>query len=194
MPLPIKKRYLSPEVLEATAATVAKAARDAGVNVALMGGYAMHHYGSDRLTGDIDFIADGRVPGMRSVRGISIEGEPAGVTGKVDGVEVDLVMRTGDYEALFEEALSQAVTIRGTNVRVVTPEHLVAIKMEAKRPKDQTDLDYLLASGVVDQDKARAIVKRHLGPYAAQELDSLAESAQFMQARANPTRRRRRRA
>jgi hypothetical protein len=66
--------------------------------------------------------------------------------------------------------------VRELGVRVARPEHLVALKMAAARDKDVLDMKFLLGvEGLVDGGKARAIVRRHLGPYAAQEFDRVVD-------------------
>jgi len=48
---------LSLEEMHAGLAEIASLAREAQVSIALVGGVALYHYGSDRLTADIDFAA-----------------------------------------------------------------------------------------------------------------------------------------
>lgn len=59
-----KRQFLSPERLDKGAAAVLEAAKKERVDVAIGGGYALQIYGSPRLTGDVDIVADaGLLPG-----------------------------------------------------------------------------------------------------------------------------------
>ena len=66
---------------------------------------------------------------------------------------------------------------------VVSPEYLLAMKMVARRPKDLFDLAALLDLRVVDEAKALRIVRRLLGAYAAQDLRSHIEEANWRRQR-----------
>ena len=69
-----QKRFLDPKQLESAAAEVGALAKQEGVRVALIGGFALQHYGSDRLTGDIDFAADSVLEGLPSGPPLSFGG------------------------------------------------------------------------------------------------------------------------
>ena len=60
---------------------------------------------------------------------------------------------------------------------------LVAMKLVAGREKDHLDLHYILTAAI-DYKLARNIVKKHLGLYAAEELDGMREEARWMKGRA----------
>ena len=65
------RRFLAPELLIAGVSEIVAIAARARVTALLVGGLAMQHYGSDRLTGDLDFAACAqalertRAPGLR---------------------------------------------------------------------------------------------------------------------------------
>ena len=82
-----------------------------------------------------------------------------------------LVVRADKYRALYEAAVEHATRVEGVPVFVVNGEYLIAMKMVAGRPKDDADLEFLIADGGVDLERARAVVSEHLGPYAVDELE-----------------------
>jgi hypothetical protein len=166
-------RFLSPQQLLAGVAEVLALARMEGIEVVLVGGLAMQLYGSDRLTGDLDFAADATLDALPSLRQLTFGGVQ---TTTPSGVPVDFIVRNDDYRTLYREAMNVSPMASAFGVRVVPPSYLVAMKMAAGRDKDTLDLKFLLSQdGLVDAVATRAIVRRHLGPYAAQEFDRIAD-------------------
>jgi hypothetical protein len=157
--------------------------------VLIVGGLAMQHYGSDRLTGDVDVAAGRVLAGLAPVRDLTFGGVAA-VTPA--GLPVDLIVRNDVYADLFDEAIFAGVRVPDLPAPVVRPEYLVAMKMVAGRGKDWLDLEALLALGVVDLARARAVVGKHLGPFAVQEFDRIVEEVAWRTSGGGPTRRGRR--
>lgn len=174
-------RFLSPDQLVQGVEEVRAIAARARVSVLLVGGFAMQHYGSDRLTGDLDFAARA-VPSALPVLGSL---EFGGVQSQTpSGVPLDFIVRADDYAPLYEEAVVAATVNAELGVKIVRPEHLVAMKMAAGRGKDLLDLKFLLAQeGLVELGRAREIVRKHLGPYAAREFDRLLDEVAWEKAR-----------
>lgn len=174
-------RFLAPEQLIAGVSEIAAIAARARATVLLVGGLAMQHYGSDRLTGDLDFAAR-KVPKELPVLGtLSFGGVQ---TSTPSGVPVDFIVRGDDYAELYRDAILASPVVPELGVRVVLPEYLAAMKMAAGRDKDFLDLKFLLSQeGLVDAAKARVIVRKHLGPYAAREFDSLVDEAAWLKSR-----------
>ena len=169
-----RRRFLSTEVLDRTANEMARLARQQGIRAAVVGGLAMQIYGSDRLTMDVDFIAD------RSIQGPSVRDKVAFGGDKLlasQGVPVDWIVRADAYKALYEEALGKAEAVEGQDYLVVTLPYLAAMKMAARRDKDFLDLTELLSSGDLDVKEARRIIRRHLGEYAAEDFDDRVHQA-----------------
>jgi hypothetical protein len=84
------------------------------------------------------------------------------------------------FQKLFEEALQDSkrngprARVGEREIRVVALHYLVALKLASDRPQDEVDLQALLAKEALDYPRAREIVERHLGHFAARRLDRLA--------------------
>lgn len=163
-----KTRFLDADEIERGIGEVAQLATAQGVHVALIGGAALQLLGSDRLTKDIDFAADHLLDGLAAQGSLEFGGIKATTS---SGVPVDLVVRDDKYRALYEAAVEHAIRVEGVPVLVVQGEYLIAMKMVAGRPKDDADLEFLIAEGGVDLERAKAVVAEHLGPYAVDELE-----------------------
>lgn len=108
-----------------------------------------------------------------------------GLAVRTDQLRIDFIDRSeGGLDRLFEEAIHEAATrggqapIGGHEVPVVSPEHLVAMKVVAAERRDQGDAVRLLkALPDLDLRRARAIVATHGGPGSANLLDTLAREA-----------------
>ena len=175
-----RKKFLNPVVLAEATSQIGALSRAEDVKIALVGGFALQLYGSDRLTGDIDFAADERVRALPRGPALSFGGEQ---TEAPNGVPVDWIIRSDDYAELFSDAVQKAARMKGVPVPVARPEHLAAMKMVAKRARDEADLEFLIASGVADPTKTRRVVKKFLGPYAANEFDRMAEEVMWKASR-----------
>lgn len=175
-----QKKMLSPEVLEQATAELAGLAKQEGVRIALIGGFALQQYGSQRLTGDVDVVAERRIEALPRGPALSFGGEQ---TQSPNGVPVDMVLRDDDFASLYDDALARAKRRRGLPVPLVGPEHLAAMKMVAGRGRDMTDLEFLITSGALDRKKARKVIREHLGAYAAKEFERIVEEAEWKASR-----------
>lgn len=171
-----EKRFLDPKQLELAVREVSALARQEGIRIALIGGFALQYYGSDRLTGGVDFAAERMLAGLPGGKALSFGGVQ---TQTSSGIPVDLVVREDDYRALYEEAISKAVTVEELGVPLVLPEYLAAMKMAAARDRDSLDLEFLVRARVFEPPKARQVIYRHLGPYAAQEFDRIVDEVEW---------------
>lgn len=172
-------RFLTSAELDMAAAEVAKIA--ARRTIAIAGGYAMHLYGSDRLTMDLDVIARAPLPSLQHGNPLSFGGY---VTMTPYGFPVDVILRADDFRTLYEDAVRTARWMSNVPIRVVKPEHLAAMKMAAGRPKDDLDLIFLL--GRMDpaaRARTRRVVRRFLGPYGAKDLELRFAEADWIRAR-----------
>ena len=161
-------------------AEVAEVARDEGVRVALIGGYALQLYGSDRLTGDIDVVAEASLAQLPPGPPLSFGGYQ---TEAPNGVPIDLVLRSDDYTSLYDEALADAVRMQESAMPVARLEHIAAMKMVASRPRDDADLEWIILSGEADLQAARTVIHRHLGRYAADEWERLVDETRWRASR-----------
>ncbi len=90
---------------------------------------------------------------------------------EADNINVDFIDRysvdEGDLSRLFEEAIDSAtesITIEETELYVVSPEHLIAMKISTFERKDEDDAKNLLEYDFVDIKKLREIVDRNIAP------------------------------
>jgi hypothetical protein len=143
----------------------------------IAGGLAMQLWGSPRLTGDLDVVAD---------EPLGYAGEPlsfGGVRTTESGIKLDVIVRNDEWRDLYVEAIDHAVDMDGVPLPVVTPEYLVAMKMVAGRGKDEEDVKYLVTMTDFDQPRTEAVVRRHLGAYAVKELRAIVDEAKWRRSR-----------
>lgn len=140
-----------------TARKVFEIADNNNIESALVGGVAMYLYGSDRLTKDIDFIANQRLP-LETVRFLSFGGERYAVKIGEKTIDVDWIVRRDNYKDFYRQALADAV-ILSNGIRIVSAEWLTILKYIAGRGKDDLDAIWLLQqSGLVN----RRTIKQNL--------------------------------
>lgn len=175
-----KGNFLDQAAMEGAITALAEEARAQGVDAAVIGGYAMQHYGSDRLTTDVDFVATGPLRGYKAQGTLSFGGVKIVAPNRVP---VDWVVRDDDFAGLYEEALAKSKRLR-LGFRIVAPDYLAAMKLSAGRAKDLDDLIFLLREGLVDVKKAGKIVYRLVGgQFARQEFERIVEEAEWRRRR-----------
>ena len=78
----------------------------------------------------------------------------------IEGVPVQFIPA---YNALVEEAVKEAKTVRyqGIRVRVLLPEHLVAIMLQTFRPKDRSRIPQFLEEAKLNRARLSGILGRH---------------------------------
>lgn len=109
---------------------------------ALAGGLAMHLYGSPRLTKDVDIIAS-KPLSLTPKHRLRFGGSNYTLQiGKYE-VPIDWIVRNDGYEKYYRAALQEAIQLPN-GLRVVTPEWLVILKLNAGRQKDYDDIVFLL--------------------------------------------------
>lgn len=109
---------------------------------ALAGGLAMHLYGSQRLTKDVDIIASKDLS-LTPKYTLSFGGSSYTLqVGKYE-IPIDWIVRNDGYELFYQAALKQAIKLPN-GLRLVTPEWLVILKFNAGRQKDLDDIVFLL--------------------------------------------------
>jgi len=109
---------------------------------ALAGGLAMHLYGSQRLTKDVDIIASQNLS-LTPKHQLSFGGGSYALQiGKYE-VPIDWIVRSDGYQKYYQAALKDAIRLPN-GLRIVTPEWLVILKIIAGRQKDFDDVVFLL--------------------------------------------------
>lgn len=152
-------------------------ADDENVKAAILGGVAMHLYGSDRLTHDVDFVADGCLHSKEVLRPLTFGGE---VYASHLGIDVDWIVRSDEQAELYEEALENSEWVLDQRFRIVRPEYLAIIKLAARRSKDYDDLmTLLMKEGLVDAPTAFKITERILGTYAREDFEAAVAEAEW---------------
>ncbi len=147
--------------LEATL-KIGEIAKNQKVGWALVGGLAMHLYGSDRLTKDVDIIADkllniSPILGYLKQGGVRYEIETS-----TNKVSVDWIIRRDEAKRYYDEALKDAVSLEG--IPIISPEWLVILKYIAGRFKDQEDAVFLLSrKDLVDRNKIKDLIVKIVG-------------------------------
>lgn len=138
------------------------------IDWALVGGIAMHLYGSPRLTKDVDVIASAILP-LDAERSLNFGGERYQVkVGKIF-VPLDWIVRKDTARKFYESALKEAYKLP-SGLPIVTPEWLVILKYIAGCFKDQQDAVYLLKQkGLVD----RRAIRRKIIQVAGREFYAL---------------------
>lgn len=109
---------------------------------AVAGGLAMYFYGSPRLTKDVDIIASQDLA-LTPAHRLSIGGSSYTLQVGNYSVQVDWIVRSDGYQKYYRVALKESVTLPN-GLRVVSPEWLVILKLNAGRQKDYDDIVFLL--------------------------------------------------
>lgn len=112
------------------------------VEFAIAGGLAMHLYGFERATKDVDFVAERRLP-MEVKRYLSFGGERYQIEIGGEKIDVDWIMRRDKYKEFYQLAFAEA-EILPNGFKILSPEWLVILKYIAGRPKDEIDMLWLL--------------------------------------------------
>lgn len=121
---------------------------------AVAGGLAMYFYGSPRLTKDVDIIASKNLS-LTPEHKLSFGGSSYTLQVGKYAVQIDWIVRSDGYQKYYRAALKEAVKMPN-GLRVVTPEWLVLLKINAGRQKDLDDVVFLLKqSNLVDRPKVK---------------------------------------
>jgi hypothetical protein len=109
---------------------------------ALAGGLAMHLYGSLRLTKDVDIIASEHLS-LTPQHKLSFGGSSYTLQVGKYVIQIDWIVRSDGYQKYYRAALKDAIKLPN-GLRIVTPEWLVILKINAGRQKDLDDIVFLL--------------------------------------------------
>ncbi|MGE0130220.1 MAG: hypothetical protein AB7U82_19210 [Blastocatellales bacterium] len=109
---------------------------------ALAGGLAMHLYGSPRLTKDVDIIAS-RELSLTPQHRLNFGGSSYSLQVGKYTVQIDWIVRNDGYQKYYRAALNDAIEL-SNGLRLVKPEWLAILKINAGRQKDLDDIVFLL--------------------------------------------------
>lgn len=135
---------------------VHRALAAAGIPHAIGGALALAFYGAPRETTDIDvnvFVpADRRPEVRRALEPFAPDGHPIHVFYSHDALHEEMAKAT------------RLVPFRGTEIPIVSPEHLVVRKAMLDRPKDWLDIEAILvATEPLDLKEIEAWLRRLAG-------------------------------
>lgn len=129
---------------------------------AVAGGLAMYFYGSPRLTKDVDIIASKNLS-LTPKHRLSFGGSSYMLQVGKYAVQIDWIVRSDGYQKYYQAALKDAVALPN-GLRVVLPEWLVILKLNAGRQKDYDDIVFLLKQPkLVDRPAVRQKVVETAG-------------------------------
>ena len=122
----LAKQTVSTETGLRVADKLKEIAEKENVDFAIAGGLAMHLYGFERATADVDFIANRRIS-LEVKRHLSFGGERYEV--EIDGkkIDADWIVRRDKYAEIYKQALKDAAEINGR--KILSPEWLVVLKI-----------------------------------------------------------------
>jgi hypothetical protein len=141
---------------------ISKLAEQEEISWAVAGGLAMHLYGSQRLTKDVDIIASKNLS-LIPKHQLTFGGSSYSLqVGKYE-VQIDWLVRNDGYRKYYEAALREAIDFPN-GLRIVTPEWLVILKINAGRQKDFDDIVFLLKQEkLVDRPTVKTKVVATMG-------------------------------
>ena len=141
---------------------VSKLAVQEEIAWAIVGGLAMHLYGSERLTKDVDIIASKNLS-LTPEHPLAFGGSSYTLQVGKYAVQIDWLVRNDGYRKYYEAALREAIDFPN-GLRIVTPEWLVILKINAGRQKDLDDIVFLLKQEkIVDRPTVKAKVVATMG-------------------------------
>jgi hypothetical protein len=164
-----------PEIVHAFAAFMDRDRRD----WALIGAFALYAYGYVRATRDIDFVVrrEDQAVVTRFLESLGFETVHSSQAFSnhehpVGRARVDVMYVDGNTAEQIFAAAAQRVVQRGRPVNVVSPQHLVAMKLFAaannaeRRLKDLADVAELARRTTLDRKQLRATLEKyHLEDY-----------------------------
>lgn len=161
----LSKQTVSTETGLRVADKLKEIAEKENVDFAIAGGLAMHLYGFERATTDVDFVANRRIS-LEAKRHLTFGGERYEV--EIDGrkIDADWIVRRDKYAEIYRQALKDAAEINGR--KIISPEWLVVLKYSAGRGKDRLDLLWLLQQkDLVNRKRIAQNLKNLLGELGA---------------------------
>jgi len=142
--------------------SVAELAKSKRIDWALVGGIAMHFYGSPRLTKDVDVIASAVLP-MSAEKRLAFGGARYRIRIGKKKVPLDWIVRDDTVELFYKKALAESYRLP-SGLPIVTPEWLIILKYIAGRFRDEQDAVFLLKKkGLANRRLIRRKVTETIG-------------------------------
>lgn len=171
-----RDRFIDPERINEILEMLQGLSEKQGFHFALIGGVALQYLGSDRLTKDVDVVAD--LPADFGSRVTPLGPINFGGTAyqTVSGGKLDYIIRKDEFTALYEKALEDS-KVTEDGFPMVSPDYLAAMKFVAHitdrkgGAKHLEDLKWLLRQeGLVDPKAVDGIIFRHIGGRLVQDM------------------------
>jgi hypothetical protein len=150
---------------------IAETAKKQAVEWALVGGVAMHLYGSPRLTKDVDVIASA-ILDLESDRNLGFGGKRYQIKIGKKEIPIDWIVRNDAARKFYENALKQAHKL-SNGLPIITPEWMIILKYIAGRFKDQQDAVFLLKQKNLVN---RKVIRKHIIETTSNEYWALVAS------------------
>jgi hypothetical protein len=145
------------------------------IDYALIGAFALKAYGYSRATQDIDFLARGQdqdtIIGMLESLGFETTYRSTGYSNHQHALSglgrIDFVFaRGGTADTLFRD-VQELLVLGDIRIPVVSPEHLVALKVFAiknnpqRSLREMADIEYLLKMPGVDREEMKKSFEKY---------------------------------
>ncbi len=165
--LALQKKNITTEEGLMVAEIIFEQAEKEGIVCALAGGIAMHLYGYNRATHDVDFLAQ-KTLDLPAEEKLPFGGLSYSIEVGAKKIIADVIVRDDFFRDYYDAALRDArITEEGWPI--LTPEWLVILKYLARRSKDILDLLWLLREpGLVDRGKVKQLLEEILGKLGAE--------------------------
>jgi hypothetical protein len=130
------------------------------IGYALIGGVAAMYYGRARFTEDVDFVATSGHMDVLTAHRAEMENHHFAPTrayklSHQSGVQVDVEKDEHSDEIVQR---SHEVQIAGRSVRVADPHDLIAMKLRARRLKDDYDVSEIASRTAIDEARLQTLV------------------------------------
>ena len=95
------------------------------------------------------------------------------------GLAVRCVSRSDPYESLYRSAIEEATRIKGVPLPVAPVATVCAVLMAERGTADKATLIDLIATGAIDIDSLRRVVREQLGVYALDDFEAIVQEAEW---------------
>jgi hypothetical protein len=141
---------------------------------AVIGAFALYAYGYTRATRDVDFIT--RFENQRKIvdfleslgfETLNCSGGYSNHLHTSDGLRIDLVYVDGQTADLIFKAVQKKFFFGDFDLPVVSPEHLVALKLFAirndpdRKYKELADIKEIVRLTIIDKDQVQKFFKKY---------------------------------